>query len=83
MIDTKTFDSKVSSFVDKITTESREEKISKLDMKLEECLDDLEDLNNLYNKEYVTIGEFDIIRNRILDKMINITNEEKAVIERR
>lgn len=79
----KAFDSKLANLVDDLVNESREEKISKLDMKLEECLDDLEDLNNLYNKEYVTIGEFDIIRNRILDKMINITNEEKAVIERR
>lgn len=79
----KAFDSKLANLVDDLVTESREEKISKLDRKLEECLDDLEDLNNLYNKEYVTIGEFDIIRNRILDKMINITNEEKAVIERR
>ena len=79
----KAFDSKLANLVDELVSESREEKISKLDLKLEECLDDLEDLNNLYNKEYVTIGEFDIIRNRILDKMINLTNEEKAVIERR
>ena len=79
----KAFDSKLANLVDELVNESREEKISKLDRKLEECLDDLEDLNNLYNKGYITIGEFDIIRNRILDKMISITDEEKAVIERR
>lgn len=79
----KAFDSKLANLVDNLVTESREEKILKLDMKLEECLDDLEDLNNLYNKDYISIGEFDIIRNRILDKMINITNEEKAVIQRK
>lgn len=79
----KAFDSKLANLVDELVNESIEEKISKFDRKLEECLDDLEDLNNLYNKGYITIGEFDIIRNRILDKMINITDEEKAIIERR
>ena len=61
----------------------KEKEIQEINAKMESCLDDLDKLNRLYTKEYITVGEFDIIKNRILDKMIELSNQEKAVIERR
>ena len=43
---------------------------------LEEGLDDLDKLNDLYNKEYINIEEFNIIKNRIVDKMIVSLHKE-------
>ncbi len=57
--------------------------ILEINAKMESCLDDLGRLNKFLNKGYITIGEFDIIKNRILDKMIELSNAEKSVIERR
>ena len=57
--------------------------ILEINAKMESCLDDLDRLNKFLNKEYITIGEFDIIKNRILDKMIELSTKEKVAIERR
>lgn len=43
---------------------------------VEEILDDLNLLNRLYNKDYITVEEFSKIRDRMLDKMINITKKQ-------
>lgn len=44
---------------------------------LEEGLDDLDKLNVLYTKEYIDIEEFNVIKNRIVDKMIESLQEKK------
>lgn len=46
-------------------------------VEVEECLYDLGIINNLYNKGYLTIEEFSIVKNRILDKMILISQNER------
>lgn len=61
----------------------KEKEILEINMKIENCLVDLDDLNRLYTKEYITIGEFDIIRNRILDRMIELLTKEKIAIQRK
>lgn len=61
----------------------KEKEILEINMKIENCLVDLDDLNRLYTKEYITIGEFDIIRNRILDRMIELSTKEKIAIQRK
>jgi hypothetical protein len=43
---------------------------------IEEVLDDLGLLNRLYNKEYIEIGEFMKIRDRMLNKITNLTKKE-------
>jgi hypothetical protein len=43
---------------------------------VEEILEDLNLLNRLYNKDYITVEEFSKIRDRMLDKMINITKKQ-------
>lgn len=43
---------------------------------LEEGLDDLDILNKLFDKELITIEEFNIIKNRIVDKMILALHKE-------
>lgn len=45
---------------------------------LEEGLDDLEMLNNLFNKEYINIEEYNIVKNRIVDKMILTLRKEST-----
>jgi len=44
---------------------------------LEDLLDDLDLLNKLYDKEYIDIEEFNVIKNRIVDKMIESLQEKK------
>lgn len=43
---------------------------------VEEILEDLNLLNRLYNKDYITVEEFSKVRDRMLDKMINITKKQ-------
>ena len=43
---------------------------------VEEILEDLNLLNRLYNKDYITVEEFTKVRDRMLDKMINITKKQ-------
>lgn len=47
---------------------------------LEEGLDDLDKVNELFNKEYINIEEFNIIKNRIIDKMIMSLHKEQPDI---
>lgn len=62
---------------------TREEEIQEINIEMLKYLDDLDSLNRFYEKGYINVGEFDIIKNRILDKMIELSTKEKAVIERR
>lgn len=48
---------------------------------IEEVLDDLGLLNRLYNKEYLDIGEFMTIRDRMLGKITAITKKEYSCQE--
>lgn len=48
---------------------------------METKLDDLDILNELYNKSYITIEEFQNIKNRIIDSMIESLKTEKAQID--
>ena len=44
---------------------------------LEAGLDDLDKLNDLYEKEYLTLEEWYRVKARIVDKMIKTLNNEK------
>lgn len=54
-------------------------------MEIEECdkyldkgLDYLDMLNKLYDKEFITLEEFSIVKNRIIDYMIDTLNKSKT-----
>lgn len=44
--------------------------------KMEEGLEDIEHLNEFYNKGYITLEEFNKIKNKIVDKMIEQLQKE-------
>lgn len=46
---------------------------------LEEGLDDLDKLNVLYTKEYMTLETFVAIKDKIVDKMIESLQEKKDI----
>lgn len=71
----------MSKEIEEFIEKTREERIIEINEKMETCLDDLGYLNDFLNKEYITLAEFDIIKNRILDKMINLSRDEKAVMK--
>lgn len=46
---------------------------------IELLLDDLDKLNELYSKDYLTLEEWYNAKNRILDKMLNDINNSKVI----
>lgn len=44
--------------------------------KMEEGLEDISRLNDFYNKGYITLEEFNKIKNKIVDKMIEQLQKE-------
>lgn len=45
---------------------------------MENMLDDLDKLNDLYNKDYITIEEWNNIKNRIIDSMMEKLSNQKS-----
>lgn len=46
---------------------------------MESLLDDLDNLNDLFNKNYINIDEWYTIKGRIVDKMIEDLNKSKEI----
>lgn len=46
---------------------------------MESLLDDLDKLNDLFNKNYLMIDEWYTIKGRIVDKMIDDLNKSKEI----
>lgn len=49
--------------------------------KIENLVDDITKLNDFYNKEYITLEEFMDIRDKIVDKIIEVSADEKNIKE--
>lgn len=52
--------------------------IEESDKYLDKGLDYLEMINTLYDKDFLSLEEFNIVRNRIIDFMIDKLNQTKS-----
>lgn len=50
--------------------------------KIESYVDDITSLNDFYNKGYIDLEQFMDIRDKIVDRIIEVSSEEKNIKEK-